>query len=173
MGSQTTVYKNQGLTFESDINLSNNFYIQKNLAVVHKKPTPIKILSIKGGKIVNAYFEQKSTTDYNGVYKGRYIDFEAKETANKTMFPIINIAPHQIKHMRLILDNGGIAFVLIKFSFFNEVYFVPASDIINFFDKRKAIYYSYLKMGGGQLVDINSYINPVNYLTALDKFELL
>ena len=46
MGIQTTVYKNRGLTFESDINLSNNFYIQKNLAVVHKKPTPIKKIQL-------------------------------------------------------------------------------------------------------------------------------
>jgi len=41
--------------------------------------------------IKEAYFKQASTTDYNGVYKGRYIDFEAKETKLPSSFPLKNI----------------------------------------------------------------------------------
>ena len=35
--------------------------------------------------ITEAYFRTPSTTDFNGIFKGRYIDFEAKETSNATI----------------------------------------------------------------------------------------
>ena len=65
---------NRGMGLENDINLSNEFYIKTNRAIITKRPTPINIVKVdyeKGAKIVDAYFEKQSTTDYNGVYKGR------------------------------------------------------------------------------------------------------
>ena len=41
-----------------------------------------------------------STLDFNGIYQGKYIEFDAKETNNKTSFPLSNVHPHQIKHIR-------------------------------------------------------------------------
>ena len=73
---------NRGMDLESDINLSNEYYRNKGLAVIHKRPTPINIVKVdysKGARIIDAYFEKQSTTDYNGVYRGRYLDFEAKK----------------------------------------------------------------------------------------------
>ena len=78
-------FANRGMSFESAINATNDYYLSRGLAVIHKKPTPVQIVKVdypkrSRAKIVEAYFRQASTTDYSGVYKGYYIDFEAKET---------------------------------------------------------------------------------------------
>ena len=82
---------NRGMDLENDINESNDYYSEHDIALITKRPTPINIVKVdysKGAKIVDAYFEKQSTTDYNGVYKGKYLDFEAKNTKNKTSFPL-------------------------------------------------------------------------------------
>ena len=83
-------FANRGMTFEKMINESNQYYLSRGLAVIHKKPTPIQIVKVdyprrSRAKIVEAYFRQASTTDYSGVYKGRYIDFEAKRHSKSSL----------------------------------------------------------------------------------------
>ena len=78
---------NRGMGLEEDINITNQFYKDKDLCLITKRPTPINVVKVDyshGAVITNAYFEKQSTTDYNGVYKSRYIDFEAKSTQSKT-----------------------------------------------------------------------------------------
>ena len=87
--SQPKNFANRGMSFEKMINATNDYYLSQGLAVIHKKPTPIQIVRVdypqrSRAKIVEAYFRQASTTDYSGVYNGYYIDFEAKETKQKT-----------------------------------------------------------------------------------------
>ena len=96
-----TGFANRGMALESDINLANEYYRIKDIAYVYKKPTPIKLVNVdyRLGKIKEAYFETPSTTDYNGIYNGKYVDFEAKETNSKTSFALANIHMHQIKHL--------------------------------------------------------------------------
>jgi len=92
---------NRGMSLEEDINLSNEYYRDNQIALIHKRPTPINIVKVdysKGARITDAYFEKQSTTDYNGVYKGKYIDFEAKNTKSNSAFPLSNISEHQIVH---------------------------------------------------------------------------
>ena len=85
-------YGNRGMTLEEDINVTNEYYLIHNIASIYKKPTPIGIVKVdyKSGTIKEAYFKTPSTTDYNGIYKGKYIDFEAKETMVNS-FPLANI----------------------------------------------------------------------------------
>ena len=111
---ENIIYKNRGMNLEEDINSTNNYYREKNIAFIYKKPTPIKLVKVdyKKGKINEAYFEMPSTTDYNGIYKGKYIDFEAKETVNSKGFPLINIHLHQINHIRNIYEMKGICFLI-------------------------------------------------------------
>ena len=37
-------YANRGMSLESDLNLTNAYYLQNNIAIIHKKPYPIKIV---------------------------------------------------------------------------------------------------------------------------------
>src|SRR5699024_7198840 len=89
-------YTNRGMTLEDDINITKQYYLNNNLAIIHKKPSPIQIVNVHYRKrsaavITEAYFKQASTTDYNRIYRQKYIDFEAKETTNTPSFPFSNI----------------------------------------------------------------------------------
>ena len=131
-------FANRGMSFEKMINESNNYYLSRGLAVIHTKPTPIQIVKVdyphrSRAKIVEAYFRQASTTDYSGVYKGHYIDFEAKETRQKKSMPMKNFHSHQIEHMEAVLEQKGICFVLLHFSSLRETYLLPASYLIEFY----------------------------------------
>ncbi|MER1985385.1 MAG: Holliday junction resolvase RecU [Solibacillus sp.] len=123
-------YSNRGKSLEDDLNDTNSFYLQQNLANIHKKPIPVQIVKVEypsrsAAVIREAYFRTPSTTDYNGVWNGYYIDFEAKETTYKTSFPLQNIHEHQIRHLQSIERQKGIAFFIVRFSALSRDFFVP------------------------------------------------
>ena len=96
-----TFYGNRGMTLEEDINLTNEYYREKNIALIYKKP--ILRTNETKTRIKDGFYEQKSTLDYNGIYQGMYIEFDAKETNSKTSFPLSNIHIHQIEHIKAVL----------------------------------------------------------------------
>jgi recombination protein U len=130
-------FSNRGKTLEDDLNDSNEFYLANGIAVIHKKPVPIQIVDVhypqrSAAVIKEAYFKQASTTDYNGVYKGRYIDFEAKETKSTTSFPLKNFHEHQIEHMNNVVKQDGIAFVIMRFTAVHETYLMESGTLAYF-----------------------------------------
>ena len=168
-------YGNRGMNLEEDINLSNEFYKLNNICLITKRPTPINVVKVdysKGPIITNAYFEKQSTTDYNGVYKGRYLDFEAKSTQKVTSFPLHNISPHQIEHLKTVIKHGGIAFFIIEFAKLKEVYLLDAKFVIKFYEEseRKSIPYSTFKIEGHK---IKSGFSPrLDYIEIIDKIYM-
>ena len=143
-------HKNRGMTLESELNDSNEYYREEDIAIIYKKPTPIKVVKVDypsrdKATIKEAFFTVPSTTDYNGIYKGKYIDFEAKETKSKTSFTLDNIHPHQIKHLERIEKHKGIAFLIIRFTTLNETYLLMAKDFLEYIENtnRKSIPLSY------------------------------
>lgn len=169
-------YANRGMRFEEMINETNDYYLVHDIAVIHKKPIPIQIVKVdypsrQGAVIKEAYYKVPSTTDYNGIYKGIHIDFEAKETNNKTSFPIKNIHPHQIDHLVKIAQHGGIAFVLIHFRVNNEIYLLEAKKLKSYeersFKGRKSIQLSELQKDGYLIKE--SYAPRVDYLDVVKK----
>lgn len=162
---------NRGMSLEEDINLSNDFYRDSGIALINKRPTPINIVKVdysRGARITDAYFEKQSTTDYNGVYKGRYIDFEAKNTKSTTSFPLSNISEHQIVHLKNVLKHGGIAFFIISFQMKDEIYLLDASFVIDFYEhgKRKSIPYEVFAKEG--ILIKQDYSPRLHYLDAVD-----
>jgi len=162
---------NRGMSLEEDINLSNDFYRDAGIALINKRPTPINIVKVdysKGARITDAYFEKQSTTDYNGVYKGRYIDFEAKNTKSTTSFPLSNISEHQIVHLKNVLKHGGIAFFIISFQMKDEIYLLDASFVIDFYEhgKRKSIPYDVFTKEG--ILIKQDYSPRLHYLDAVE-----
>lgn len=165
-------YKNRGMWLEHIINDSNTFYLSQDKAVIYKKPTPIKVLDVsyptrKATVINKAVFEGISTLDYNGIYKGRYIEFDAKECKNRTSFPLSNIKEHQIKHIENILRHKGIVFLIIFMN--NEFYLFKGSDLINFINSnnRKSIPFNYIKTNAYKIKE--KYNPRLDYLELIDK----
>ena len=163
---------NRGMDFESDINSSNDYYRSKGVCLVYKRPTPINVVKVdysRGAMITHAYFEAQSTTDYNGVYKGKYLDFEAKNTKNKTSFPLSNITNHQIEHLKQVIFHGGIAFFIVHFESLDKVFLLDASYVIHFYEKgdRKSIPLICFEENG---IEIEKAYNPrLKYIDAVEK----
>lgn len=174
--TKTTNYANLGMTLESDIEASNLFYLNHNIAVIHKKPTPIQVVSVSyparnKAKITEAYYKTPSTTDFNGIFKGHYIDFDAKETNSKTSMPLKNVHPHQIEHLKQVTKQGGIAFLIVHFKVYNEYYLLPANILFTYWDEqheekgRKSIPYDAFKTSCHQV--------PFSYQPRLDYLQIV
>ena len=172
---KTVRFGKRGMNFEAEINATNDYYLMHGLAVIHKKPTPIQIVKVdypqrSRAKITEAYFRQASTTDYSGVYQGHYLDFEAKETQNKTSFPLKNFHDHQIVHMENVLSQKGIAFVLLHFSMLSRTFLLKASDLIPFFKEKegqKSIALAFIETKGYELP--TNQLPSIPYLDCIQK----
>lgn len=139
---QKTKYSNRGMELEEDINFANKYYLNNDIAVIHKKPIPIQIVEVNypnrsSAMITKAFYKTPSTTDYNGLWNGKYIDFEAKETNSATSFSLNNIHEHQIDHMQKILNHGGITFIIVRFKKIDKTFILPFKKFIFFYDRAK------------------------------------
>jgi len=138
----------RGSTFEEMINMTNDMYRAKGLALVLKLPTDITPVEVdnKAHTISRAYFEKKSTVDYIGAAQGIPLCFDAKETTRKSL-PIQNIHAHQIEFMSEFEAQRGVAFLLVRFVLLDEVYYLPFRLLKQFWDAaanggRKSIPYN-------------------------------
>ena len=162
----------RGSTLEEFINRTNEKYLESNLALIQKVPTPITPIKIDKDNrhITLAYFEQKSTVDYIGVVQGLPVCFDAKECHTDT-FPLQNIHEHQIAFMDNFEKQGGISFLILFFTHRNEFYYLSHKRLMEFWNRaeeggRKSFRYEELEedfffhSGGGVLVP---------YLEAMQK----
>ena len=166
-------HSNRGMILENDLNATNEYYLLNNVAVIYKKPTPITINKVdypsrKDAVIKEAHFKIPSTTDYNGIYKGKYIDFEAKET-KLDYFPLANIHAHQIEHLKKIMEHGGIGFLIVRFSKKDEIFYLDGTKFFEFLEtsSRKSIPIEYFYENGYK---IKVKFNPrIDYLKIVDE----
>ena len=168
--TKLTTYSNRGMDLEYLIEQANEYYIDNDIAYIYKKPTPIGVTKVtyssKGKRIQDGFYKTPSTLDFNGLYNGHYIEFDAKATQNKTAFPISNVHEHQIKHIRNIDKHGGIVFLIIMM---NDKYFLlMGNTFLNFLkaETRKSIPYDYLK---NNAYEIKLGLKGLDYLTTLKQ----
>ena len=172
---QKTKYSNRGMELEEDINFANKYYLNNDIAVIHKKPIPIQIVEVNypsrsSAMITKAFYKTPSTTDYNGLWNGKYIDFEAKETNSATSFSLNNIHDHQIEHMQKILDHGGITFIIVRFKKIDRTFILPFKNFIFFHERannggRKSIKLSEFEKSAFEL--------SFNYKIRLDYLNII
>lgn len=174
ISSTKTSAGRRGMALEEDINKTNAYYLSVDRAVIHKKPTPVTIVKVdyperSAARITEAYFKIPSTTDYNGIYRAKYLDFEAKECKSKTSFPIKSIHPHQIRHLDAVTRHGAIAFVIVRFNEYNETYYVVADKMSEFIrtTDRSSIPYAWFQKNG--YIIPCTYVKPVDYLAVVDR----
>lgn len=162
-------HANRGMDLEYLIEITNQYYIDHDIAYIYKKPTPIGIVKVNYDKrkIEEAYFQKPSTLDYNGIYKGYYIEFDAKVTKHKTNFPLTNISPHQLEHIKHIYNAKGIVFLLIMIN--DEFYVFMGDKLLDFIknNKRQSIPYEYIKNNGYELK--YNFQKGLDYLKVIDR----
>ena len=164
-----STYANRGMGLENDINETNKYYVTYDIALIYKKPTPIRITktNYQNMRVIDGFFESPSTLDYNGVYKGYYIEFDAKETRSKTSFTINNIHNHQIEYIKKVIKHNGIVFLIVRFSLLNRDYILKGEDLLQFINDndRKSIPLEYFEK--------NCYKLEIKYAPRLDYIKLV
>ncbi|MDO4813642.1 MAG: Holliday junction resolvase RecU [Gemella sp.] len=173
--TQKTNYAGRGMQLESDINFANKYYLNNDIAIIHKKPIPIQVVEVdypnrQNAMIKKAYYQTPSTTDYNGIWQKKYIDFEAKETSSNTSFSLSNIHDHQIEHMINVYKHGGISFVIVRFKKIDRTFVMCIKNIF--------YYYNRSKNGGRKSISLKEFENTAfeiefNYKNRLDYLKII
>lgn len=170
-------YAKRGMTLEDDLNKTNKYYLENDIAIINKKPTPIKIVKVvfdcnKNATIKEAYFEKPSTTDYNGIYKGKYIDFEAKEIAGNKCFPFKNINQHQVRHIESVIRHGGIAFLIVRFNCINKTFLLRGETLLEHINinERKSIPIEVFVEQGFEIKE--NYLPRIDYIKIVNEYYL-
>jgi len=163
----------RGSAFEELIDMTNQLYAQRGIAVIQKIPTPITPIEVdnKARTITSAYFEKKSTVDFIGVAQGLAICFDAKETSQLNL-PLRNIHPHQIEFMQSFASQQGVSFLLVHFQQKGEIYLLPSEVLAKYHSKaaeggRKSIPY---KDFDPMYLVPNKNGFPVHYLVAVNQY---
>lgn len=163
----------RGSGLEEIINMTNDVYKNRGVAIIQKIPTPITPVRIdkEKGNISLAYFDQQSTVDYIGAVQGIPICFDAKET-NEKRLPIQNIHAHQIEFMEHFEKQGGVSFLLVNFKKTDEYFYLPFEVLLKYWQDaqnngRKSIPYSAFDK---ELLIFKSSGYPLNYLEALNTY---
>lgn len=161
----------RGQAFETLLNYTNQIYKNKELALINKRPTPVKVLKSKATRVLSGFYEEKSTVDYDGVFQGRSIAFEAKSTNRKSL-PLDMISDHQSKYLNAAEKQGAIAFLIVEMKAIDSVVLVPNTMLQKYVKDaenggRKSIPMGDLEVYGYPVVSRNGI--PLDYLSVVAR----
>jgi len=125
--------KAKGKALESRVTKANYRYRRSHKAFILYKGTTV-VIHKHGARL------EPSPPDYEGLLSnGVYISFDAKETGSTTSFSLSGIRDHQIAHLRLANEFGGLCFFLIHFYNIHadSAYKIPVTFIAEYWDNWK------------------------------------
>lgn len=163
----------KGSKLEMLIDMTNNEYRNSGIADVRKIPPPLKVGKVEGKK-VNAYLDKATWVDYNGIYKGDSLLFDAKETTIER-FPLENVANHQYQTLKSWHGHGGITFLIVAFWIKGknepEVYYLGFEQLASYWEHKdfggsKSIPIKYFREHCVRIECRNGF--TLHYLLALD-----
>lgn len=120
-------YANRGKKLERIIDQTNEYYMNKGLADIRKIPSPFKVLRPQG-KLMLGHWDKGTWVDYSGVYDGKSIVFDAKETKGKS-FPLANLHEHQYNLLKSWHYKGARSFLIVYFSEEDKYYLVLFKEL--------------------------------------------
>ncbi|MGL5268838.1 MAG: Holliday junction resolvase RecU [Spiroplasma sp.] len=137
-------FQNRGMYLESIINYTIEIYNSEKKALVFKNSPKI---IINHGKY---YFLNQSTVDYHGVYKSKYLCFEAK-TTEKSILPWTNIKLHQWNYLSLAYYHQAISFIIIYFRIYQKYYLVFTKELLVCKQEKLIITFQWVKKNGYEI----------------------
>ncbi|MCM3396461.1 Holliday junction resolvase RecU [Oceanobacillus profundus] len=161
----------RGQPFELALTYTNQIYQNQGRALINKRPTPVKVLKSKGTRVLSGFFDEKSTVDYDGVYQGKSIVFEAKST-NEKRLPFSIIQDHQVKYLESAEKQGAVSFLIVEMRAVREVYLIPNNMLQKYIKNakeggRKSIPMNDLEFYAFMVESKNGV--PLDYLSVVDS----
>lgn len=128
----------KGSKLERLIDMTNNEYRNAGVAAVGKVPTPLEIKKVEG-KNVEALLGKARWLDYNGVYKGHALIFDAKESTIER-FTLANVADHQYETMKLWHKHDAVTFLIVAFWLKGknepEIYYLKFEQLASYWERK-------------------------------------
>lgn len=165
---------NRGRAFETLIDHCNMLYERKEIAIINKRPTPVKITSNVGGRITGI-IERPSTVDYDGHTKQRGIAFEAKSVWEGDRFALSNLQKHQFDYLaKAHYIGGAISFLIVEYTSFRRTFILPYPALEDCWRAQhhkikgsKSIYISDMERDGFEVFPGRGV--PLDYLAVVDS----
>jgi len=149
-------FANRGKILESQIERMCEIYESLDIAHIRKIPTPIKMVKRFADGSFKAFFEKKSTVDFEGFdFNGMHICFDAKETKAKS-FSFSAIQEHQFRYLSFARRCGARAFVYVRFSQFSTDYTIDIGILEELKkDGKKSIKLENMPLHGNKVINLD------------------
>ena len=134
------INKNKGMYLETIVDNTIDYYNCNFIGIFRKQSLPIKIKSVNKKEVVGI-IKNKADSDYYGLYKGKFIAIEAKETSLE-FFDMKLIRKHQIIFLLDVIQNRGLSYLIVYFSKTEHFYLVDFQTLWDYIKtiNKKRIY---------------------------------
>lgn len=130
------LYKNKGMYIESLVEKTIDYINNKDIGLFEKRNIPINIYSVKGNKI-EAYLKEKSLVDFCGVFNGKHIEFETKQT-DKDFFKFNLFKKHQLNYLIKSNKHKSLSFLIIHFYVYDKTFAIEINQLKDIYNKFKS-----------------------------------